>query len=116
MVPFNGDDGDALLFKPFETFDGMQQRLGIDGAFIKQIARDNHKVNGALLRLAHDIPEGAAKIVEPLTHAILIIAEVRISYMNKRSSHQSPHVMFVCTKMVARTANSQARSSNRGSR
>src|SRR5258708_26225879 len=66
----------------------MNQRLGINGAFVEQVTGDDDKVNGALERLVNNIPESATKIIEAFAHAILFITKVRIRDMDKRSSHR----------------------------
>src|SRR2546425_12209907 len=67
----------------------MDECLGINGPFIEQVASDDHKIDGSMCCLGHDIPEGTAKIVKTLTHTVLLIAQVCICYMDKRSSHAS---------------------------
>src|SRR5712691_9734159 len=75
----------------------MQERWGIDSTFIKQVARDDHKIDMSLYSIIHNIPECAAKIVKTLAHAILLVAQVRIGDMDKRSSHVTLQTRVVLT-------------------
>src|SRR2546421_5604156 len=96
-----------FFFQLLEAFNSMNKRLSIDGALIKEVSGNDHKVDRTIDRLVHDVPEGAAKIVKTFAHAILLVAQVCICYMNKRSSHES--LRFVM-------ANEQVRSSRRENR
>src|SRR5205807_6970333 len=69
---------------------GVDECLGINGPFIEQVAGDDHKIDGSMCRLGHDIPEGTTKIVKTLAYTVLLIAQVCICDMDKRSSHESP--------------------------
>src|SRR3954447_9619973 len=66
----------------------MNQCLGINGAFVEQVACNDDEIYRAPERLVNNIPEGATKIVEAFAHAILLITKVRIRDMDKRSSHR----------------------------
>src|SRR6266700_87971 len=87
MVSFNGDHGNIVLFELLQSFNGMNERLCIDGAFIKQVAGNNYEIDFTLEGIVGNLPERTAEVVETLAYTILFIAKVRIRDVDKRSSH-----------------------------
>ncbi len=83
MITFNCYDHNTRLFELLQPFNGMNERLRIDGTFIKQVSCDHDKVNAPFYSVGCDRPERTAKVVETLAHAILFVTQVCIGDVNK---------------------------------
>src|ERR1700694_2176780 len=92
MVALDGHHRYPPGFELFQSLDGMNERQSVDSALMEQDPRDHHKVNLAMNRVVDNIPEGAAKIIETLTHTILLVTKMCIRDMYKRSSHNTIHL------------------------
>src|SRR5579875_3885591 len=98
VVALDGDNGNVALFEFAQALDGMDEGLRIDGALVEQISGDNQEIDAAFDRVIGDLPEGAAKVVEALAHAVLLVAQVCIGNMDKRRSHES---LYLSTSALA---------------
>src|ERR1700730_6091595 len=94
MVALNRDDRNALVLELLQTLNAMNQGLGINGTLIEEVACDDHKINLALDGVLGYIPKHAAEIIEALTHTVLLIAQVCIGNVYKRSSHRLSDFSF----------------------
>src|SRR5579875_2940839 len=79
----------------------MNECQRVDGPFVEQIARDNYEIHTARDGLVYNMPESTAEIVEALTHAILFVAQVCISNVNKGCSHDRLVPLISCILLPA---------------
>src|SRR5260370_32219170 len=94
MVALNGYDRNALVLELLQALNAVNQGLGINGTLIEEVACGDHKINLALDGIFGYIPKHAAEIVEALTHTVLLIAQVCIGNVYKRSSHRLSNFYF----------------------
>src|SRR5262249_10148529 len=87
VVALDGDGRNTGFFEPLQTVLGLDEREGVDGALVEEVAGDDDEIGLACDGVVDDGVEGEGEVVEARLEAVLLVAEVIVGRVDEGGAH-----------------------------
>ncbi len=87
MVALDGEHRNVALFKHAQKASRLHKGAGLHGAFMKEVACQQHKVDPGIDGGLYQVAEGARKVILALLAAVLPVAQVDVRGVQESNGH-----------------------------